>query len=218
MAGSRIWSVVVARCDLTAKSRLAPVLTDVERSQLALAMLADVLDAAAPTRLAGRIAVVDTAAAQTLAAEHGALVVPDPRAGMNGAVRAGVRAALDRGARAVLITPGDIPLVEPADLELAVEAASRPRVVVVGRDRQGVGTNALLLRPPSVIRPVFGIDSARHHLYLARVSGVPTVQITSSRLGFDVDHPADLAELRLRRPGGATGALLAHLRERAPVR
>ncbi len=51
MAGTRIWSVVVARCDLTAKSRLAPVLTDVERSQLALAMLADVLDAAVHARL-----------------------------------------------------------------------------------------------------------------------------------------------------------------------
>ncbi len=135
---------------------------------------------------------------------------------MNGAVRAGVRAALGRGARAVLITPGDIPLVQPADLELATEAVSGPRVVVVGRDRQGVGTNALLLRPPSVIRPAFGLDSARHHLYLARVSGVPTLEVTSPRLGFDVDHPADLAELRLRHPGGATGALLAHLREHGP--
>jgi hypothetical protein len=47
---------------------------------------------------------------------------------------------------------------------------------------------------------------------------VPAVQITSPRLGFDVDHPADLAELRLRHPVGATGALLAHLRERAAVR
>ncbi len=217
MAEPRIWSVVVARCDLTAKSRLAPVLTDAERSQLALAMLADVLDAAAHARLAGRIAVVDTPAAHAIAAEREALVVADPRAGMNGAVRAGVAAALCRGARAVLVMPGDIPLVEAGDLELAVEAASSRRVVVVGRDRQGVGTNALLLRPPSVIRPAFGIDSARHHLYLARVAGVPTVEVTSPRLGFDVDQPPDLAELRRRHPAGATGALLAHLRERAPV-
>jgi 2-phospho-L-lactate guanylyltransferase len=214
---NRIWSVVVARCDLTAKSRLAAVLTELERSQLALAMLADVLDAAAHARLAGRIAVVDTLAAQASAAEHGAIVVADPRAGMNGAVRAGVAAALARGARAVLVTPGDIPLVASGDLELVVEAATSPRVVVVGRDRQGVGTNALLLRPPSAIRPAFGVDSARHHLYLARVAGVPTVEVTSPRLRFDVDQPPDLAELRHLRPAGATGALLAHLRERTPV-
>jgi 2-phospho-L-lactate guanylyltransferase len=217
MMRSPIWSVVVARCALTAKSRLAPVLTDAERSQLALAMLADVLDAAAHARLAGRIAVVDTPAAQTSAAESGAVVVADPRAGMNGAVRAGVAAALERGARAVLVTPGDIPLVEAADLELVIEAALAPRVVVVGRDRQGVGTNALLLRPPAVIRPAFGVDSARHHLYLARVAGVPTVEVASPRLDFDVDQPPDLAELRRRHPTGATGALLAHLRERTPV-
>ncbi|MBV9356727.1 MAG: 2-phospho-L-lactate guanylyltransferase [Chloroflexi bacterium] len=217
MAERRIWSVVVARCDLTAKSRLAPVLTDAERSQLALAMLADVLDAAGRARLAGRIAVVDTPAAQGIAAEHGALVVADPRAGMNGAVRAGVAAASRRGAQAVLVMPGDIPLVEAGDVELALEAASSARVVVVGRDRQGVGTNALLLRPPAVIRPAFGVDSARHHLYLARMAGVPTTEVSSPQLGFDVDQPPDLAELRLRRPAGATGALLGQLRDRAPV-
>jgi 2-phospho-L-lactate/phosphoenolpyruvate guanylyltransferase len=208
------WAVVVARCGPTAKSRLAPVLGQAERGRLALSMLADVLDAAAAAPLAGAIAVVDTEPAGAVARAHGALVVPDPGAGMNGAVRAGVAAAGARDATGVLVLPGDIPLVGPDDLAAVVAAAGAGGpVVVVNPDRQGVGTNALLVRPPTAIRPAFGLDSARHHLYRARVAGIAARTVRRERLGFDVDLPADLAELRQSCPGGATGALLRNLRE-----
>jgi 2-phospho-L-lactate guanylyltransferase len=210
--------VVVGRCSVTAKTRLAPVLGEAERSALALAMLTDVVAATTRARLTGTIAVVDTDKARAVGAALRADVVVDPGAGMNAAVRAGIDEAVARGADTVLVLPSDIPLLNADDIAVVAAAgADRDRVVVVARDRQGVGTNALLLRPPSVIRPAFGVDSARHHLYRARIAGVPALEVDTHRLGFDVDLPSDLVDLRRLNPGGATGILLPRLREWVPM-
>src|SRR6202035_2362129 len=86
------WAVVVARVGDRAKSRLAGALDPLQRTELALAMLADVLDVCLCSGLAGTVAVVDTPAARIVAEARGALVISDSGAGdMNAAVDAGVR-------------------------------------------------------------------------------------------------------------------------------
>src|SRR3569833_89552 len=97
---SATWAVVAARANLTAKSRLASVLTPQARSALALAMLADVLDACAASALAGVVAVLDSEHAQALALAKGAYVVTDPDAGLSAAFEAGIGEAQRRGASA----------------------------------------------------------------------------------------------------------------------
>lgn len=215
---SRVWAVVVARCGPTAKSRLSPVLDERDRSTLALAMLRSVLTACAGAGLDGTIAVVDVPTARAVALAAGARPFADPAAGMNGAVRAGVAASISQGAAAVLVLPSDVPLVRPTDLRAVVDAAgSLPRVAVVAPDRQGVGTNALLVRPAHALRSAFGLDSARRHVRIARSAGMAVVHVTLPLLGFDVDTPADLAELRQRAGPGPLAAVLATLRERVPA-
>ncbi len=213
-----VWAVVVARCGPTAKSRLSPVLAEADRAALALAMLRNVLATCAYADLAGTIAVVDVAEAHAVARAAGARALPDPGAGMNGAVRAGVAAAIGLGATGVLVLPSDIPLVQPVDLRAVIDAAHPwQRVAVVAPDRQGVGTNALFVRPPDGLRSAFGKSSARRHLRIARLARLQPVQVTRPRLGFDVDTPSDLAELRRLAPPGPLAATLATLRERVPA-
>ncbi len=69
-------------------------------------------------------------------------------------------------------------------------------LVVLAPDRAGAGTNALLLRPPGSMPFAFGAGSYAGHLALAREHGVAVATYRAAGTAFDVDGPADLAELR----------------------
>jgi 2-phospho-L-lactate guanylyltransferase len=193
-----VWAVVVARVANGAKSRLSTALDVEQRRDLALSMLADVLDVCAHAPiLTGVVAVVDDPAARHEAEHAGAFVVEDSTPGdMNAAVNLGLRTAQSRGAQTALVLPGDIPLVTVDDLEALLAAAGHaPRAVVVGASRDGQGTNALLLRPLDVITPAFGPPSVERHLRAGRQAGALTRVVHHLGLALDVDTPADLAAL-----------------------
>jgi 2-phospho-L-lactate guanylyltransferase len=207
-----VWALVIARTGGNAKSRLSPVLGVSERAELALAMLVDVLAGCAGVRLSMILAVVDTPIGRAVAEARGAWALLDPGGGMNAAVEAGLRSAASAGAGTVLVLPGDIPLARPDDLRALLAAAGdSERAVIVAPDRAGVGTNALVVRPPGIIRPVFGPASAARHLAAGRLAGAVVGRAKLPTLGLDIDTPADLAALCEQRPGGATGQALSRL-------
>ena len=81
---------------------------------------------------------------------------------MNVAVALGLDAVKRLGAQTAIVLPGDIPLITTDDLEALIAAAENAeRAVVVGASRDGLGTNALLLRPIDVIAPAFGATLRR---------------------------------------------------------
>jgi 2-phospho-L-lactate guanylyltransferase len=174
-----------------AKSRtqLAPG----ERASLAESMLRDVLDALARVRgLDGLLVVTREPRAAALAAD----VVDDPaEAGHSAAALLGIAEALRRGATRVLLVPGDCPLLDPGEVDDLLASATAGVTVVP--DRHGTGTNALVLAPPDVMAPSFGPGSCERHAALATAAGVPVRIARVPSLAFDVDTPADLAELRL---------------------
>jgi 2-phospho-L-lactate guanylyltransferase len=203
-----VWAVVIARVGGNAKSRLSGVLSPAQRHALALAMLADVVEVCTQSGLAGTLAVVDVLAAREVVERGGALAVADPGAGdMNTAVSAGLRAARRQGATMAIVLPGDVPLISSSDLDaLCAAAADAPRAVVVAPAHDGLGTNALLLRPVDIIAPAFGPPSAQRHLALGRAANAHTALCPNLGLALDVDTPADLAALQqtLVRPHTAT--------------
>jgi 2-phospho-L-lactate guanylyltransferase len=190
--------VVLARDPLRAKTRLRGALTPRQRAALAEAMLDDVLRAATSTRWPVLV-VTDarTTARRARAAGARALVVP--ARGTRDGARQGLRRVELDGAGAALVIAADVPLVTPADLRRIVAAGKRSDVVIVP-DRRRSGTNAIYLRPPSRIAPRFGRGSLAAHRVAAGANG----RILSiSRVGLDVDTPADLDVLRrLKRRAG----------------
>jgi 2-phospho-L-lactate guanylyltransferase len=173
------------------KTRLPETL----RAVLALAMLADVLAAAAAV---GAVRVVtDDEAARVLAAEQGAEVVGDPGGGQGPAVLAGL-AGLPGPA---LVVNADLPCVDDAVLRALLAAAPAH---VAARDGT---TNALALVDPEAFVPRFGPGSASRHA----ADGLTPVVLPA--LVDDVDTLADLKRLSLpegsctaealRRAGGA---------------
>jgi 2-phospho-L-lactate/phosphoenolpyruvate guanylyltransferase len=209
-----VWAVIVARVGNGAKSRLAGELSATQRRELALAMLADVVDVCAQARgvLAGTLAVVDLPDAREVVERGGAVAVADPGPGdMNAAVVAGLRAAQQRGATTALVLPGDVPLIAVSDIEALLQAAgANARAVIVGASHDDNGTNALLLRPPDVIAPGFGPPSVQRHIDAGRDAGAFTRVCSDLALALDVDTPHDLATLHQSRPGPFTAAALAN--------
>ena len=174
-----------------AKSRLGG---GFDRSELAVAMTADVLSALAATDALDGVIVVT---AEALADDAGAVVVHDlEEAGQSAAAQRGIEAALERGAERVLLVPGDCPALDPGELgRLLGERGAPPHVTVVP-DRHGSGTNALLLAPPGAVAPSFGAGSMARHAARARAAGATVKVRALPSLGLDVDTADDLAALR----------------------
>jgi 2-phospho-L-lactate guanylyltransferase len=188
-----------------AKLRLSGPLDAEARRRLALAMLADVLDAAAAWPL--RLLVTSDTEVAAAGREAGWSMVDDPGSGLNAAVAAGTRRAVERGAEALLVLPFDVPLVVPGELRtlFAIDAD-----VVVARSDDG-GTTGLLRRPPGVIGPLFGPDSARRHVAAAGAAGLRVTETRLPGLVLDIDDLADLERLAGSPSPGRTVALAREL-------
>lgn len=122
--------------------------------------------------------------------------------GLNEALLLGRDAALAAGATAVLMLPADLPLLSVEALDRLLEAAdaalaagSGGPVVVIAPSDVRKGTNALLLSPPAVIQPCFGLDSFEAHLRAAARADAALQVVADPSLGFDVDTPEDLEHL-----------------------
>ena len=192
-----------------AKMRLAGVLDQQERSELALAMLTDVISACIDSACFDIVAVVSNDSGVFWhARELGAKPLAEPATlhGLNGSLTFGQRYLARRVAATELtLLPADIPLVRPEDIAavaVALGDGDERRAVVV-RARDG-GTNALALRPPEAIAMHYGPDSARAHIEAARAAGLEVIELELERVAFDVDAPEDLIDMASRPLGAAT--------------
>jgi 2-phospho-L-lactate guanylyltransferase len=190
-----------------AKQRLIAGVDDERREALAAAMLEDVFEAMAAARALERtILVSGEPHAQTIAAEAGAEVLPDPAdEGHSRAALAGIARAEVAEAGCVVLLPGDCPLLDPRELDRLLTGVPE-RYVGIVPDRHGAGTNALVLAPADVIRPSFGEGSCERHVAAAREAGVPFGVEELPSLALDLDTPADLVALTRElaaRPGRA---------------
>jgi 2-phospho-L-lactate guanylyltransferase len=114
--------------------------------------------------------------------------------GHSHAALAGITHAEELGAACVVLLPGDCPLLEPRELDRLLTGLPAHYVAIVP-DRHGTGTNALVLTPPSAIRPAFGEGSCGRHVAAAREAGVPFAVEELPSLGLDLDTPADVVAL-----------------------
>lgn len=190
------------------KTRLGDELSGGTRRALAEAMMTDVLMALRRTKAVGEVLLVTSEpAAEAIGRGYGATVLHDEADdGQSPAAMIGVERAIEAGAERVLLVPGDCPAIDPAELASLLEVPGPGRSVVIVPDRHGVGTNALLLAPPDVIAPAFGLDSRSLHEQAATAAGVAVTIARVATLALDVDTSEDLEALRsalATRRGGA---------------
>jgi 2-phospho-L-lactate guanylyltransferase len=182
-----------------AKQRLDSGISEGTRRALTESMVTDVLIALRRAKLVDEVLVVsgEHAAVALAAGYDAAAVIDDPDdAGHSSAAVRGVQAAIERGAARVLLVPGDCPALDPAEVDALLDRAESGPDVIVVPDRHGTGTNALVLTPPDIIRPAFGVGSRERHERLAAEAGARCEVVGLQTLGLDVDTFDDLEALR----------------------
>ena len=197
-----------------AKQRLTQALTADERSQLARAMLRDVLTALAATRVDRVWVVTRDPAATAIARELGAQPMSESEnRGHTAAVALAQAAAMRDGTRGFLTVPGDVPCVTADELAQVIDAV-RERAPVFVPSRSGLGTNGVALMPPDAMPLTFGEPSFARHLATARQRGLEPHVLSLPGLGLDVDAPDDLAALLAEPSTTETTLLVARWRDR----
>ena len=169
-----------------AKRRLDRILSEAERIRLVRTMAAQVVAACTPLPVA---VVCDDEEVATWAAAQGATVLWEPGQGLNGAVGAGVGRLAAAGARWVTIAHGDLPRARGLGTLAPFDG------VTLVPDRRDDGTNVLRLPAHADFRFAYGPGSFRAHRAEATRLGLGTRVVRDPDLAYDVDWPADVAEL-----------------------
>ena len=215
----KVCAVVPVKDARHAKARLAGVLSGAQRTQLAHAMLEDVLIALAATAadLDSILVVTVDRRAADIAVRYGAEPTAEHAdAGHTAAVRAAAQRLESCGVD-LLTLPADIPLVQPEDigrlLVIHDEAAKRGgRLFGIAPARDGRGSNAIVCSPASAVPLQFGDDSFAAHLAAARACGIEPSIAHLPRVALDIDRPDDLASLLAIEAHTRTHALLRRWR------
>lgn len=173
------------------------------RSELALAMLGDVLSAC--VRVGRTLLVTGDDRARALASDLGVEGVDDPGGGQGPAVAAALLHVPDVPA---LVVNADLPCVVPDDLRTLAGIAELGALGLV--EAVDGTTNALALTRPSLFAPLYGARSASRFRAHAESAGVMAIAAVIPNLADDVDTRADLARIGLR-AGPRTQAAMGQL-------
>jgi 2-phospho-L-lactate/phosphoenolpyruvate guanylyltransferase len=177
-----------------AKTRLAPTLEPEERVMLASQLLQRVLRVAC--EVSGDVVVISPSRPlREIVEVSGARLSIQHGMGLNAGLDQARSEALADGIGTLVILHGDLPNLRAEDVETLMRSlpADGSPGVAIAPDRAGSGTNALALRPPSVIGFRFGVGSFAQHAAEVERSGVPLVAVSRAGLAFDLDTPEDLA-------------------------
>lgn len=170
-----------------AKHRLAGVLEDRRRRQLAEALGAHVL---AQRGTAPAYVACDDDEVANWAVEENATVLWTPGLGLAGAVNASVHYLGKKGFSLVVVAHADIPFV--TDLDRFGEEGS----VTLAPDHHLDGTNIAAVPANSGFRFSYGPRSYLRHQQEAKRRGLPCHSVFDWRLATDIDLPSDLALIK----------------------
>jgi 2-phospho-L-lactate/phosphoenolpyruvate guanylyltransferase len=193
----KVTAVIPVKGFRNAKQRLSAILDSAQREALAEAMFRDVLREVLRARgLIETVVVTGDDKVAKIAGSLGARVLREnAETGETDAVDFARTSLKNAGCEAVLIVPGDMPLVRSADIELVLDQVPAEQIapfalLVPSHDR--LGTNALLLAPPDIIKLRFGYDSFSYHLSQVSAQGLLIRSFDNERMALDIDEPRDL--------------------------
>lgn len=185
-----MFTIIPAKPFDQSKTRLASVLSLKQRRELSRHLLQRTIDLA---RQVSEVVVVSRdATARRLAKQAGAWALVECNRGLNQALQQAAAWVTVQGGEAALILPGDLPLLQLSDLTGMMRAGQQTPAVVIAPCHCLDGTNALLLRPPGLIKFAFGPGSFARHRQAAQAMGLAPIIYHSPTIALDLDLPEDL--------------------------
>ncbi|MCA9886387.1 MAG: 2-phospho-L-lactate guanylyltransferase [Anaerolineae bacterium] len=189
-----IWAIVPVKPLRRAKTRLANVLTPEQRYQLAEMMLRQVLAVldSAP-QIAGTLVISRDTEALAIARDMGARTIQESsNSDLNPALNRATEVIRVWGAGAALVIPADLPFVNKSDIAALASIGRYGPCIAIASDVYQVGTNALLVRPPGLLKYYFGDNSFDLHIEAAKRANAEVYTYDSESLRIDIDVPDDL--------------------------
>jgi len=197
-----ITAVLPFRSIDSAKSRMAPLLSEEERREFSARLLERTLLALGrAASLSSVILVSPDPLARALARSGGHEALDDGGVDLNLAISLGVRHAATSGASAVLVLPVDLAEITATNIDALVGGWSGSQSGLLASPDGG--TSALLVPLPSDFAPQFGANSAAAHQSELSRAGAE-VEVLSSPLAADLDTPDDLKAAMERERTAAT--------------
>ncbi len=193
------------------KTRLSPILSADERGRLTLLMLEDVMESVGGYRNA--YVVTGDAVVDAFSREHSFRVIESNLGDLNADLAYARSRCVAAGASSLLYLLPDLPALKADDVGRMTELSGDAPSAVIGPSRDG-GTNALLLKPCTLIEPSFGRLSLERPKRSLRQVGVEPKIYSSLGTELDLDSPEDarrLIEIGVQLRGG--GRALSYLNE-----
>lgn len=179
-----------------AKQRLAAWFDQPTRTELAQAMLFDVLETLGTWTDRPQVSVVtsDPFALQLARQFHFSVIPDNANRSQTDAIEMATHWCKAQGVDSTLVIPGDVPLIQSWELEKILRSAPAEGSVLV-RAADGRGTNAIWRRPAGLFPARFGNDSFAPHHAAAQATGKPCVVLSLPGIALDIDNPSDLHDL-----------------------
>ena len=192
-----MWAVIPVKQISQAKQRLSIILSSEERRDFFSAMLEDVLSMMVKIDFFEKIILATNCPhAISIAGRHGIThFETGPDDGLNQAAGETVNHLLENGIRDMFLIPADIPLITEEEINSILKAhPSAPSLTIIP-SRDKLGSNCILLSPPSRMPLKFGPDSYFRHQEIAQTNGLKVNPMVFPGFGLDIDEPKDLFEL-----------------------
>ena len=174
-----------------AKSRLSNILAEGERQELVLAMFDDVLVSLRESPFIEKIFLVADKYFNPIADVQ--TITEIKNRGYDEAIIEALKDSRVNQAQAMLILPADLPLVSRDELDTLIRDQEDGSIRIAGaRDQDG--TNALVMKPPSLLATSFGVGSFERHKKFAKALSVKIEEVNLPGLSFDVDTQKDLID------------------------
>jgi 2-phospho-L-lactate guanylyltransferase len=200
-----VWAIVPVKPFRDSKSRLGHILSADQRAELTSTLLGRTLDILAGMPAIQRTLVISRdPAALKLARQHEAMTYEEAeKQDLNTALMRAAHITAAQKADCALILPADLPFLTAEDVTHVLEAAtpeacnggngylSRLRGVAICSDREGDGTNALLVCPPTGFTFQYGPGSFQRHLAEAERLGRGQCIVDTPGIRFDLDTEQD---------------------------
>jgi len=178
---------------VNAKMRLLPMIDDITRQSVALAMFDHVCRVAVEVFNASDCKVLggDTLV-QQISQNYGIGFTEDRGHDLNSSISLALMEAWDADVKGVLVIPADVPMLSANDLNdllIASDDLTQPVGTMAMADG---GTNAMFWPAGVNFPPSFGEHSFSRFKAFTAASGKPLVSVNAAGLVFDVDTVEDL--------------------------
>lgn len=182
------------------KTRLAPHMSEEQRSDLVVGMLRRVLGAIKGSSIEMFWVVGGDERIKNVARNFDGIWMEELGRNLNDTLGKAFDELAGRNAAALYLA-GDLPFLKPSDLHSLLRSSRRNTNITLAPARRDGGTNAILVPPGIPFRPELGPRSFSKHLSTAAAMEVSVAICYSPGLGFDLDITDDLETFQHMEPG-----------------